>query len=238
MGEVPDAVSPVLQVDVPQTGARGPRRSRSPRSGSPPSVRGSWPFRPSTVASAPSSRITSVCPRSAAAVGQRREHVQRLIDHHAAGDVQQVSARPAGGVQGGELVVVRIRRLPLQQRPQPIAVLQQQPVETAEQHALLRPFADPGGRTAGQLFSAAECRPGRRPVSWHGRQLERRPSRPPASRTGPAGTAGCRCASTLRRGGPATPAAERLPRRPPLSAQPRRLVAATRRGTPANEIVR
>ena len=57
------------------------------------------------------------------AVAEHRQHVQRLVHDDAARHVQHLAARPAGGVQCRELVVLRIDDLSRQVRTQPIAVL-------------------------------------------------------------------------------------------------------------------
>jgi hypothetical protein len=71
-----------------------------------------------------------------AAIGQRRQRQQRLVDRDAARHVQQVPAGPEGRMQRGELVVGRIdgaaHQVPLDQ----IAVLGHHLIQAAEQDAL------------------------------------------------------------------------------------------------------
>ena len=77
--------------------------------------------------------------KSTAAWRKRGERVQRLVDHDALGNVQQRAAGPAGGVQRGEFVGVQIDGAE-QMLVDQIAVLANQFVETAEEHALLGPL--------------------------------------------------------------------------------------------------
>ena len=168
MGEVPDARAPVLQVHVPQPGAgadeqldRAAVQVRRP-------FRRRWPFRPSSVASAPSSRTTSVWPRStppsvrpvsmcsgSSIATPCGTYSSVPPDQHAACSAANLSTC---GSTAGE-----------QMRANQIAVFDDQLVEAAEQHALPRPFliqpcatpadcrASPLGRPASRLPSAARA---------------------------------------------------------------------------------
>jgi hypothetical protein len=65
--------------------------------------------------------------------------VKRLIDLHAARNVQQRAARPASGVQRREFIVVGVHRAK-QVRLDQVAVLGNERVQAAEQHAALGPL--------------------------------------------------------------------------------------------------
>ena len=75
-----------------------------------------------------------------AAIRNRRERMQRLIEPHVLRHVQQRAARPAGRVERRKLIFVRIDDAALEERPQQVAVLAHQLAQPAEQHALLGPF--------------------------------------------------------------------------------------------------
>ena len=165
MGKMPDAVSPVLQIHVTQ------QRPAPTSSSMPPQCRAeSAPCRrhagPPAVSDRPSLR-----PRLPAPPGcdpdrrheplKRRERVKRPIDHHAARHVEQRAAGPAGGVQRGEFVVVRIHR-PEQMRLHQLAMLGHKRVETAEQHAASGPFRFQLGRHDAAVEQPRSSRPVRR----------------------------------------------------------------------------
>ena len=148
MGEVPDARAPVLQVHVTQPGpgtdedldrtAVQARGRRIAAAGLGQQGRFGVLFEDhQAVAQVDSARR------------EGREDVQRLVDGHAAGDVQQRAARPEGRVQRGELVPPWIDDLPRQMRPEQLAVLGDERFQVAEQarpaRATRRPARDRTG---------------------------------------------------------------------------------------------
>ena len=152
MGEVPDAVAPVLQAHEPQAGAG--REDHFGRAAVQAAVgwRRGWPSRTSA-SLRPLLRARPACGRD-----RRRRRsaptgsaAARSIDD-AARHVQEMPARPAGGMQGGEFVVARIDGAGEEVLANQIAVRVDQLVEAAEEDA----FARPTSRRA--AMPAAGCR--------------------------------------------------------------------------------
>ena len=65
--------------------------------------------------------------------------MQRLVDFHAFGHIEERATGPAGGVQGGEFIGVQIDGAK-QMLADQVAVLADEFVEAAEEDALLGPF--------------------------------------------------------------------------------------------------
>ena len=156
VGEVPDAVAPVLQVDVAQIRASRPTRISIAPQCRPPSVwPPDWPSRPG-----PSPRLLlpgrPACgrnprrPRSApkACAGAFDDHAARHVQAH----VRPTSRRRARRrtCRGTD------RDPPLQVRPQAFAVFGDQRVEAAEEHAVSAQRASRLPAT-GELSKAVDC---------------------------------------------------------------------------------
>ena len=108
VGEVPHARAPVLQVDVAQAGAAAQQDFDRPAMEAAGLGRGAGRLGQHGRLGAVFQHDERVA--QVDAVGRHgREDVQRPLDDHALGHDQQRAAGPAGGVQGGELVVERDR---------------------------------------------------------------------------------------------------------------------------------
>ena len=109
MGEVPDAGAPILQIHVPQS-APGPTRISTAPQCKPAAVGSMLAVSASTRGLGAFLQYDQGMAKIALPGRQRREHMQRPIDHDALGHVKHHAARPAGRMQRGKLVVKRINR--------------------------------------------------------------------------------------------------------------------------------
>ncbi len=144
MREVPDAAGPILQIHVAQFRAGTQQQFHGPAVQARGRLGRAGGF-------GQQGRFGAVfednqrVPEIARAGSEHREHVQRFVDRHAAGHVQQRAAGPGGGVQGREFIGSHVERAK-QMRANQIAVLFDELIEAAEEHAPLAPLFVQAGR--------------------------------------------------------------------------------------------